>query len=536
MNKFYFYLQTIKYLKPRQIFYQIKYRLRKRRLNSFNVPLKLRSLSANFPLTKYNSFSGQKFTFLGEEKKVPLENWVNSSSNYLWNYNLNYFDYINSDLDVDISAEFINKWIKENIYPETLPYDPYPTSLRICNWIKFFLNNSEYMNSEILKSLGFQTELLFENIEFHIDGNHLFTNAKALYFSSIFIDCERSEIWRERAVKILNECLENHFYEDGCYFERSPTYQLIICEDLLDLKVIFDCLNGQLESDFLNKKVSFIAEKAFKFTQQIFLNQDTPLFNDSVPDSHGYYLKLLNYAQKTLGKKFSFKKVEKIELTESNFLIVNKYKYELIANCFGPSPSFQPGHFHDGIFAFEAWVKGRKIITNLGISTYENNETRLLEKSSKYQNVINIDGSGSALIWSSFRLANRPYVEIENESISDGGYEITFRNDGFKNKKVPVHYKKFKFKENSLFFEDKFKTKKNLNLEHRIFLESNVGFDIESSCIMLDDKPIIKVISNSLMNHERVETPFEFGKYKNRSLITMQSTDQKFLSFELKII
>ena len=34
---------------------------------------------------------------------------------------------------------------------------------------------------------------------------------KALYFSSTFLDCERSEIWREKAAKILHECLETIF-------------------------------------------------------------------------------------------------------------------------------------------------------------------------------------------------------------------------------------------------------------------------------------------------------------------------------------
>ena len=215
---------------------------------------------------------------------------------------------------------------------------------------------------------------------------------------------------------------------------------------------------------------------------------------------------------------------------------MNQNKYDLIANCFGPSPRFQPGHFHDGIFAFEAWFKGHKIITNLGISTYENNETRLLEKSSKYQNVININGEGSALIWSSFRLANRPRVEIDNKYLSDEEYEITFRNNGFKHKKVPFHFKKFKFKEDSVFIEDKFKSKRNLNLEHRIFLESNVEFDSENSSIIFEGKPIIKIISKSPIYHERLGTPFEFGKYINRSLIKVQNSNRNILSFELKII
>ena len=113
---------------------------------------------------------------------MPLKSWIDSSENYLWNYNLNYFDYINSELNVEISIDFINEWIRSNVNPETLPFDPYPTSLRLCNWIKFFLNNPKLINSDILKSLGFQAELLSQNLEYHIDGNHLFTNAKSSIF------------------------------------------------------------------------------------------------------------------------------------------------------------------------------------------------------------------------------------------------------------------------------------------------------------------------------------------------------------------
>ena len=58
-----------------------------------------------------------------------------------------------------------------------MAWEPYPMSLRIVNWVKWYLQGGN-LNEELSKLLIVQTRFLFKNIEFHILGNHVFANAK----------------------------------------------------------------------------------------------------------------------------------------------------------------------------------------------------------------------------------------------------------------------------------------------------------------------------------------------------------------------
>jgi len=55
----------------------------------------------------------------------------------------------------------------------------------VVNWIKWHLSGN-CLPDEALHSLAVQTRYLFKKLEFHLLGNHLFANAKALIFSGLF--------------------------------------------------------------------------------------------------------------------------------------------------------------------------------------------------------------------------------------------------------------------------------------------------------------------------------------------------------------
>lgn len=81
--------------------------------------------------------------------------------------------------------ELIHNWIENNPPLKGNGWEPYPTSLRIVNWVKYILSNN--INDEnILRSLYIQAQVLSQMLEFHLFGNHLFANAKALIFAGVF--------------------------------------------------------------------------------------------------------------------------------------------------------------------------------------------------------------------------------------------------------------------------------------------------------------------------------------------------------------
>ena len=106
----------------------------------------------------------------------------------LWRYNLHYFDDLNSHNIKNNNRLYnylLDDWIENNTDRSSIAWNSYSTSLRIINIIKWAINGNK-INKNIIISLKTQIIWLSKRIEWHLLGNHLFTNAKALLFGSLF--------------------------------------------------------------------------------------------------------------------------------------------------------------------------------------------------------------------------------------------------------------------------------------------------------------------------------------------------------------
>lgn len=145
---FHLYYQTIRYLKSKQILFRLYYliRGRRRRLMGFRYP-------ASLPFTDFSSptsalcwapfiptrisLQDKSFTFLNRTKNFPDKiDWNYGGFGQLWQYNLNYFDYLlqpgmTRKTGLALILDFI-----ERADGNGGSFDPYPISLRGVNWIK----------------------------------------------------------------------------------------------------------------------------------------------------------------------------------------------------------------------------------------------------------------------------------------------------------------------------------------------------------------------------------------------------------------
>ena len=136
------YANTIKYLKFKQIFFRIFYKFYKsKKLDESycgvrNFSGKLISSDLKTPSLK----DSKTFTFLNKEGCIDERGWNGEERDKLWRYNQHYFDDLNSSFSnqrKEWHASLIEKWINENPFCRGIGWDPYPTSLRIVNWIKW---------------------------------------------------------------------------------------------------------------------------------------------------------------------------------------------------------------------------------------------------------------------------------------------------------------------------------------------------------------------------------------------------------------
>ena len=375
LKKIQLLFNTIKYLKVDQVLNRIRRKFIKPKVSLFDIP---KSSYPNNDIKHVIKCSQRmcgesSFNFLNNLFTLKSsEDWNSKEQDKLWLYNLHYFDdlnAINSEQRLIWHRNLIQKWIEDNPLGYGNGWDPYPSSLRIVNWIKWFsLDLSSYNNVKKIwiDSLAIQTRFLSQNLEYHLLGNHLFSNAKALVFSGLFFKGEEADYWYQLGFSIIKKELSEQVLSDGGNFELSPMYHAIFLEDLLDLVNIHHAYDKSLQNN-LEKKIIQMLQW---LKAMIHPDKEIAFFNDSVLDVAPSFVELLSYSER-LGITFENNQINRLtHLEESGYIRVESDNMVLIADVADIGPDYIPGHGHADALSFELSLFGKRVIVNSGISTY----------------------------------------------------------------------------------------------------------------------------------------------------------------------
>ena len=401
-------LHTILYLKTKQIFYQVKYRLVKPAYAALEAPAIGEPKLETAPIAKYKCLEGEVFSFLNLEH--PFAGWNFTDNGMLWAYNQNYFDWLNQ---AGITAEEGCKWIdmfnsQLSTLHSTLSFDPYPIALRSINWIKFFCRFPENATRPRLDSLYSQVKLLERKLEYHLLGNHLLEDAYALYIAANFFQDAKL---LKKATSLLLSQLEEQTLPDGAHYEQSPMYHCILLDRLLD------CINIAP-----NDELKAFAKKQIGWLKSICYQDGTfPMFNASAlgiapePDDIIDYARGLGVESKAT------------PLKESGYRKMSNTIMEAFVDVGNITASYQPGHSHADTLNFELRINGKPFIVDTGISTYNKTGRRQYERSTVAHNTVTIDNKDSSEVWGGFRVGSRATVTLLN----DTGERVSASHNGF---------------------------------------------------------------------------------------------------------
>ena len=366
----------------------------------------------------------KRFTFLNIPHNFSNQiDWNYAEYGKLWTYNLNYFDFLNQE---NISKETGLQLIQDFIKNEDLLKDgkePYPISLRGINWVKF-LSNNQVKDELINNTLYFHYCILFENLEYHLLGNHLLENAFSLLFGAYYFQDEK--LYNKSKDLLISE-LNEQVLKDGAHFELSPMYHQIILSRLLDGIQLIK-LNSEWKIDdllsFLETKASLMISWLCNITYK---NGDIPMVNDATFNIAPNSKKILTYA-KHLGINS-----QDIPLSDSGYRKINSNNYELLIDVGNVGPSYQPGHAHSDTFNFELIKEGNPVIVDTGISTYEKNAIRQYERATSSHNTVKIGSKDQTQVWGGFRVAKRAKIThlIEKPNLIEASHD-GYLSDGYK--------------------------------------------------------------------------------------------------------
>jgi uncharacterized heparinase superfamily protein len=437
------YWRTARHLKPRQVAHQILHRLRSRHFAPPSMSaLKARKVSGPAQFNAAPLLDKDKpwsFRFLNIERTFAdgSIDWISGELPKLWRYNLHYFDYLlDSNRNAGERAQIVDHWILHNPPGTQDAWEPYTASLRIVNWIKYFLSTAApdaAVSPRWTESLAAQCGWLRRNIEYHLLANHLFKNAKALLFASVFFEGPAADEWLQKGSEILSEQLEEQFLSDGGHYERSPMYHAIMVEDLLDVIALDRAVPNVISSKALDA-LKRQAIPALAFLRDLTLpDGEIALFNDAAHGIAASTPSLFAYAARLLGTKPICSRAEGqlIDRPASGYFGWCGPADGWLIDCGSVGPDYQPGHTHCDTLSYELLIDGRRIVIDTGVYDYEPGERRQRSRGTAGHNTVMVDGAEQSEIWGVFRVARRARALEARVASHEGRVSFVGAHDGY---------------------------------------------------------------------------------------------------------
>jgi hypothetical protein len=407
--------RTVRWLKPVQIYGRVWFRVAKPTPDLRPAP-KIRSERGHWvePARRACSLvSPTQMRFLNEERDLDVHGWDNKELAKLWRYNQHYFDdlaAIDAAQRVEWHRLLIARWIAECPPGKGTAWEPYPTSLRIVNWIKWIHAGNEPIPG-MLDSLAAQARWLTKRLEWHLLGNHLFINAKALVMAGLFFEGDEADAWRETGWRILRAEIPEQILEDGGQFERSPMYHALAVEDMLDLANAMRAAPNTTREEDMRRVIDRIPTMCAFLATVCHPDGEVSFFNDSAQGIAPTRAELEDYARR-LGVALHESRANRdaVSITHqapSGFLRVESPEAVLILDAGPVGPDYLPGHAHADTLSFELSIAGERVLVNSGTSRYGVGPERLRERGTAAHNTVVVAGADSSEVWGGFRVARR---------------------------------------------------------------------------------------------------------------------------------
>jgi hypothetical protein len=523
-EKVFMVLHTLWFMKPIQGFYQLVYRAKKPfiRLKGYKKFIKQQIYTINygFPdlIPATNKYHGSNnFKFLNQEKHFIGEvDWNFIDFGKLWNYNLQYFDYINDEsISVEERVVLLKDFSKQLIAGKIRP-EPYPVSLRLINTLIFlskYPQDDKYINRAVL----LQIDYLKHNLEFHILANHLLENYIALLVAGF---AQKNEKLITFAIENLKVQVAEQILEDGGHYECSPMYHSIILSRFLLLLDIANAENdyqSQLEwlKPFVIKMLGWL--EAFQWKDGTWA-----LVNDAANGIAPSTQSLFDVAN-ALGLEW---KPE--TLADSGYRRFNNDGFEVLFDACNIMPSYQPGHTHSDMLQVCLCFNQNPIIVEAGTGTYQIGKQRIAERKTAAHNTVVVNDKNQFQVWSSFRVGKRALCTIEQES---NNFVIANHN-GYKARFGVTHRRRIQIDEEGLHVFDLILQDSNKNKAQSYAI---YHFEFSLKPVILNDK-LLQIDQNLYMMFnggesiqlEKYNQAIGFNQWKEATMVLVFFSEELY--------
>ena len=474
-NRFILYFQTIRNLKILQIlnrlfrvypksFFLTKKKDYQPKIKIANINFREKEISIDF-INNEAEFIGIKANFLKDFESQSL----------LWKYNFFYCDFLlDSKIPNKNKEKFINQYSKEFI-GQSPAKDPYVISLRLVNIIKWLSIDQKNISEALFENLQEQYFLLRKKIEFHLNGNHLLANIKALIFFEVAFSKDLINSSLLHWLDLLSDQLDKQILADGGHFELSPMYHNIILEDLIDLFLI-----SKNNSHLMNILMPYL-KKMLRWSS---IMKDTfgniIYFHDSVTGVSLTFDQISNYLkQNQLNQFLDFQIQDEdgvIDLNDSGFLNLKRFGFNVFFDSSNLKAKYISGHYHSSLFSIQLEIDGIPFISNPGISTYAVSKRRLDERSNYSHSCFSINNENTSNIWHAFRMAKTHECHYQIFKDSYGQCSVKGYTNSYQNHQYSRY---LELDKNNIKITDSVKQNSNTLKQHNYYIYWPLHYGIE---------------------------------------------------------
>lgn len=444
--------RTARYLRPVQIYGRIWFHIVRPRPNLSSAPsIRLMQGAWQQPAQRQAAMTEpQDFWFLNETGSLTANGWDDPKKSKLWRYNQHYFDDLNAKgapQRSDWHRGLIDDWLTANPPGFGTGWDPYPTSLRVVNWIKWAYAGNQLVISSV-ESMAVQARWIRKRLEYHLLGNHLLANAKALIFAGSFFTGKEASSWLKTGLNILEKEIPEQILTDGGQFERSTMYHALAVEDMLDLlNILRKVITAPDEHS--NRLLKSIMRTIVEIEQRLpnmlrwliamrHPDGEIALFNDAAFDIAPSCDELLQYADRLAVNPLSIEPDTAIALKDSGYVRLSNSAACVLFDAAPIGPDYLPGHAHADTLSLELSLFGQRLFVNSGTSEYGISEERHRQRSTAAHNTVEINGENSSEVWSGFRVARRAYPYSRRCETKAGHQEASAWHSGYQRFSPPV--------------------------------------------------------------------------------------------------
>ena len=427
LGKIGLYANTIRYMKPEQVFWRVGKKMGMKCALKGAHPTKEIGQRIGIAIPELDhdpvflnrfcveELMADRVTFLHEAENFDWEGtWHIDGRSPLWNFNLHYFEYIHplahcySETGerkyLKKTVQMIHGWICQN--PQSKGgegWSAYTISLRLTNWMAYLASVGDKLDAsfrkEMEESIFEQYVYLSGHLEKDILGNHYFENLKALVLCALFFGDEKS--LPEYLTAFRKECREE-ILPDGMHFELSPMYHKIILEGILRVAAAFRAAN--MPDTELERMTWDMVSAAYSMERGL---SRTPLFNDSGDNVAKSLAALMECANRYLDIAPVYRKA----LPDSGYYFFTNGEWKLIVDAGAAGPDYIPGHSHCDAMSFELYRNVEPVLVNCGTYAYQCAQRHWF-RSTEAHNTVQAAGVEQSEIWSTFRLARRSKTRV----------------------------------------------------------------------------------------------------------------------------